>query len=346
MKRAASILIALAALTTLGGTAQAQAQTATQTQGEAQVLRLSPIDENDRMLCGVFRAENYDRVKAIYDEFDAAMMNRARNAGQSAVAADRAALPAQTEADLAKLERDRAEALKSLDRLPAAQRETMTAQVNASFDRAKQSLLQSAAKAGADMNAAPQNTAPDLSPEALYALKRRLASLMVDGTLREWPQIRDFHHGRAAVKQSRGGKWGFIDGNLRLIVPFEYEEVEDFSNRSYGEDLDNRQWTTVRRRVDGRTRLGMVDHDGREVIPCRYAITHKLSMIQFYTTPWGELAPVGFPDLPDDRNTGLIDREGRVVVQPFCHHIRWDESRGVFLSMGKTGDPTEMTINR
>lgn len=39
-------------------------------------------------------------------------------------------------------------------------------------------------------------------------------------------EVRDFHNGRAAVKQR--GKWGFIDARGRVVVPARYDAVEDY----------------------------------------------------------------------------------------------------------------------
>ena len=208
--------------------------------------------------------------------------------------------------------------------------------------------------------------------EAMYAVKRQIAALMVDGRLCNYDEIRDFRHGRAAVAIrerffSRGEgvwttrkRWGFLDENARIVIPCQYTWVFNFNNQKYYrsagvferfEDRDKRGWTTVGH-TEASGNIGMIDRDGNLKIPFKF-VAHERhhSWIEFVETRWGEFAPVTI--LQRGKYVeGIIDREGNYTLEPAYDHIVYyddlrcfgttGENRVFFDPYGKkieTGDP-------
>ena len=154
-----------------------------------------------------------------------------------------------------------------------------------------------------------------------------------------WREARDFRWGRAAVATLVDGeeRWGFIDENGRQVVPCKYWKVYDFKNRNYRSkgvfdpqgDEDTRMWTTVI--APESSKMGMIDGNGREVIPCRF-VTHTsgYDKIVFHITPWGEYAPV---QEEDGGKYGIIDRSGNYTLPlTYDQIIRYDYDRECFSS--------------
>lgn len=191
----------------------------------------------------------------------------------------------------------------------------------------------------------------------MYAVKRRIAALMVDGKLHNYVDMRDFRHGRAAVAireryYSEGQRlwtyrnvWGFVDEQMRPVIPCLYERVFDFNNyknyRSQGVfekfyDRDDRPWTTVFPKEYGGVMMGMIDRDGREVIPVKFICHEAHHMwIEFFKTPWGEFAPVTVLITKGKYLEGIIDRNGNYTLQPSYKHLVWYDDLQCF---GTTGD--------
>lgn len=193
--------------------------------------------------------------------------------------------------------------------------------------------------------------------ESMYAVKREIAALMVDGKLHNYDDIRDFRYGRAAVAireryYSKGegvwthrNVWGFVDEQMRLVIPCQYERVFDFNNyksyRSQGVfekfyDRDDRPWTTVYPKEYGGGMMGMIDRDGREVIPANF-VAHEAhhSWIEFIKTPWGEFAPVTILRANGKYVEGIIDRDGNYTLEPAYDHIVYYDDLRCFGTTGK-----------
>ncbi len=166
--------------------------------------------------------------------------------------------------------------------------------------------------------------------EKMYAVKRQIAALMVDGKLHNYAKIRHYRHGRVAVavwEQGRNEKrliWGFADKQMNLVVPLQYTKVYDFSNANFQkhnvydrmEDEDTRGWTSV---LDRNYQMGMIDRDGNVKIPCVFTEDehHKVKIV-FFQTPWGEYAGVY-----KGGKEGIIDRHGNFTLEPTYEHLVW-----------------------
>lgn len=169
------------------------------------------------------------------------------------------------------------------------------------------------------------------TPEDQYAVKRQIAALMVDGRLHNYENIRDFRYGRMAASRKVNGQtlWGFIDENMRVVIPFQYRWVFDFNNRKSFkstvferlDDRDDRGWTSVC--LDKTGNMGMIDRDGNVKIPFKF-VAHERHhpWIEFIKTPWGEVAPVTI--LSGGKYIeGIIDRNGNYTLKPAYDHIVW-----------------------
>lgn len=171
-----------------------------------------------------------------------------------------------------------------------------------------------------------------LTPEQKAALKEKIRQLAVGKKL--WKEARGFRYGRAAVFGDSG--WGFIDTDGREVIPCKYAKVYNFRNQDHtlseamsgNKDKDSRMWTTVILAVKGvGYNAGMVDANGREVIPAKFA-SREGEQIVFLHTPWGEYASVR------DRASkkyGIIDRSGNYTLPPTYNDvILWNEERRCF----------------
>ena len=61
-------------------------------------------------------------------------------------------------------------------------------------------------------------------------------------------EIKDFNHGFAAIKDKDSGKWGYIDIRLKLVIPYKYEEVEDFNAFGHANVKLNGHWRLINRK--------------------------------------------------------------------------------------------------
>jgi len=61
-------------------------------------------------------------------------------------------------------------------------------------------------------------------------------------------EIKNFNHGFAAIKDKESGKWGYIDIRLKLVIPYKYEEVEDFNAFGHANVKLNGHWRLINRK--------------------------------------------------------------------------------------------------
>ena len=103
--------------------------------------------------------------------------------------------------------------------------------------------------------------------------------------------------GNAIFGVKKGGKWGYIDGYGKVIVPFEYEEVNNFS-----EGL-----ASVRK--DGK--WGYINPKNEVVIPIEFTNkevgSFKNGGAEYYT----------------DRGAGLINLKGEIIAEPKYDSIEY-----------------------
>ena len=111
-----------------------------------------------------------------------------------------------------------------------------------------------------------------------------------DGFINNWS-------GNAIFGVKKGGKWGYIDGYGKVIVPFEYEEVNNFS-----EGL-----ASVRK--DGK--WGYINPKNEIVIPIEFTNkevgSFKNGGAEYYT----------------DRGAGLINLKGEIIAEPKYDSIEY-----------------------
>ena len=111
-----------------------------------------------------------------------------------------------------------------------------------------------------------------------------------DGFINNWS-------GNAIFGVKKGGKWGYIDGYGKVIVPFEYEEVNNFS-----EGL-----ASVRK--DGK--WGYINPKNEIVIPIEF--TNK--EVGFFKN--------GGAEYYTDRGAGLINLKGEIIAEPKYDSIEY-----------------------
>jgi len=111
-----------------------------------------------------------------------------------------------------------------------------------------------------------------------------------DGFINNWS-------GNAIFGVKKGGKWGYIDGYGKVIVPFEYEEVNNFR-----EGL-----ASVRK--DGK--WGYINPKNEIVIPIEFTNkevgSFKNGGAEYYT----------------DRGAGLINLKGEIIAEPKYNSIEY-----------------------
>lgn len=322
MKKQLSITI-LALLTTL--TVQAQVF----------IGKFEAIEKGDTLLVGFFRNEDMEKYNTLMKEWNVMKEKEMQTAG---VQRNNEELekhtPTAANAEIAKMEKQRADALKEIDKvagmLPADQVAKMKKDINDSFDKMIKDTPGRYADISTQMKEQNANLtkydSSTFSSDKKYALKRRFAALAVDRKLHGYSGFRDYRHGRAAVSrnvQGIGQRWGFVDETGREVLPCIYYLVCDFNNvsRTVGhgvsyEDADSKGWTTV-----WNNGMGMVDRNGNIKIPCKFEPTSQYQRIIFYQTPKGEFAQVRDADT---KKYGIIDRQGDYTMQPTeTHPIIW-----------------------
>ena len=101
----------------------------------------------------------------------------------------------------------------------------------------------------------------------------------------------DFDGGTVAVKKE--GKWGFINKNGDLIVPFEYDSCLNYFNKNIVAVEKDNKW-------------GFVDKSGNVVIPFEYDVVQYIKE-GFYV--------VGYSvENSADQKVGIIDNNGNTIV--------------------------------
>jgi hypothetical protein len=61
-------------------------------------------------------------------------------------------------------------------------------------------------------------------------------------------EITNFNFGFAAIKDKASGKWGFIDVKFKLVIPYKYDEVEDFDPYGHATVRFNGRWGIINKR--------------------------------------------------------------------------------------------------
>jgi hypothetical protein len=61
-------------------------------------------------------------------------------------------------------------------------------------------------------------------------------------------EINDFYFGLASIRDKATRKWGFIDNKLRLVIPYKYDEVEDFDPFGHAKVRFNGHWGIINKR--------------------------------------------------------------------------------------------------
>lgn len=372
----------LAALLLAGGATGAWAQ-----DGGLKVITLGydgKIDEQDTLLAGAYRTENEARLNALGEELMQLSLQRLTpHEAEELEKLEKMLRESSSTASNPKAQKDMQmirDKIASTEKAPdsqlayAARSRNMSVaeyrrQTVESLRKMLESYEQSLARANANASGAEaqvrkfydmlkqKQAATAGIVSKMYAVKRRIAALMVDGRLHNYVDMHDFRHGRAAVAirerfYSKGegvwtyrNVWGFVDERMQLVIPCRYEKVFDFNNyknyRSQGVfekfyDRDDRPWTTVFPKEYGGGMMGMIDRDGREVIPVKFICHEAHHMwIEFFKTPWGEFAPVTVLITKGKYLEGIIDRNGNYTLKPAYDHIVWYTDLQCF---GTTGD--------
>lgn len=375
----------LAVLLLAGGGPGATAQVSAQ-EGDLKIVTLGydgKIDEQDTLLAGAYRAENEACLNALGEELIQLSLQRLTpREAKELEQLEKMLRESSSAASNSKAEKDMQmirDEIASTEKAPdsqlayAARSRNMTVaeyrrQTVGGLRKMLESYEQSLAQANANTSRAEaqvrklydqlkqkQAATAGIVPK-MYAVKRRIAALMVDGRLHNYVDMHDFRHGRAAVAicerfYSKGegvwtyrNAWGFVDERMRLVIPCLYEKVFDFNNyknyRSQGVfeefyDRDDRPWTTVFPKEYGGAMMGMIDRDGREVIPVKFICHEAHHMwIEFFKTPWGEFAPVTVLITKGKYLEGIIDRNGNYTLKPTHKHLVWYDDLQCF---GTTG---------
>lgn len=310
---------------------------------QVQLIRLPEVEEGDTLRCGIFRIADGEQFKALRIEYDELMKKQfSTETKQNASKLNAEFSNEGLNKKIAECEAKRKQALKNAEKMAAGDMlAQLKKQINDQYDQVIAELPKIYGQAKQQI--APQDKAltshdaSEYSNEKKYAVKRRMAALAVGGRLMSYTDSHDFRYGRAGVAKLVNGRelWGFIDESGQQVVPCKYRMVYDFKNRRYRssgvfdpqEDKDDRMWTTVIEPVN--SCMGMIDADGREVIPCRF-IPHSsgYDLLVFYKTPWGEYAPV---QEYASGKYGIINRSGTYTLAPtYDGIIRYDEERQCF----------------
>ena len=168
----------------------------------------------------------------------------------------------------------------------------------------------------------------------LMTIKASISKHCGGGKLWAFSSFREPRHGLVAVarKDAAGNKkWGFMNMTGRMVVPCCYDDVLDFNNRRYWSeygfdrqpDEDKRPWTVVRKG----DRIGMIDNTGKIMVPIIFGLYQGVERMIFHMTPRGELAAAREPST---KKHGLIDRQGKWVIQPKYEELGWDGDNNCF----------------
>jgi hypothetical protein len=161
--------------------------------------------------------------------------------------------------------------------------------------------------------------------------------------------VTPFRQGLAAVKQD--GRWGFIDGTGREVLPFGFEDAGSFSPEGLAPVKENGRWGYLRRDgtwaipprydqadgvAEGRAAVGVVVG----LRPGKYP-NHRIHSHTFVDLDGREIAPIRPRDDPmrldslssvsqglaacrigNDHRYGFVDRDLRVVIPPRFDHAK------------------------
>lgn len=341
--------------------------------GNVQIIPLRKIDDRDTLLCGVYRAEKQKQVKALIEKLTALWAQTPDEETIKGLEKDIKRLSDDGSKKRAQQEKEIRQRIAEIEKSPdsdfaataRATGETPGEVKRRNLERHRRDLdkllkyddAPRQKRLAEYQEALREAKSLSATPEDQYAVKRQIAALMVDGRLHNYVDMHDFRYGRAAVAireryYSKGegvwthrNVWGFVDEQMRLVIPCQYERVFDFNNyksyRSQGVfekfyDRDDRPWTTVYPKEYGGGMMGMIDRDGREVIPANF-VAHEAhhSWIEFIKTPWGEFAPVTILRAKGKYVEGIIDRNGNYTLEPAYDHIVYYDDLQCFGTTGK-----------
>jgi hypothetical protein len=147
---------------------------------------------------------------------------------------------------------------------------------------------------------------PDKNTAAAYNFINRKGKEI---SVMRFKDTKPFSEGMAAVKSDKG--WGFIDTTGKLVVPFQYYEINAFA-----EGLAF---------VSGKTK-GYIDRTGKEIITCKYDHAGSFS---------DGLAPVGMGGSQfggGDGKWGYIDNTGKEII-PLKFGLTTEISNGLAIVM-------------
>ena len=119
-----------------------------------------------------------------------------------------------------------------------------------------------------------------------------------DGFINNWSDDAIF-----AVK--KGGKWGYIDANGKIVIPLEYEEVADFSE-GLAPVCKNGKW-------------GYINLKKEVVIPFKFANSKMYS----FKNGVARYCYTGGNSLHSDDVNGLINLKGEIIVEPKYKSIEY-----------------------
>lgn len=107
--------------------------------------------------------------------------------------------------------------------------------------------------------------------------------------------------GNDCYEVCRNGKWGAVDGNLNVVIPFKYDCIWSFNEHGFCE-------------VEISGKYGLVDKQGKEIVPVLY---DKINNFQ-----------KGFATMKDTHGRwGVIDSHGDIVMScRFDDEVKFDEN--------------------
>lgn len=122
-----------------------------------------------------------------------------------------------------------------------------------------------------------------------------------------YSKVRDFKIGRAIVQ--KGGKWGIIDKHNRIILNFDFDEIENLNSND-----------SLFRLVKYSGKTGLIDHNGKVLCESCFEKTGKYSE--------------GLVRVMIKGRWGYADNEGKIIIEP-VYNDAGDFSEG--LAAVKTG---------
>ena len=270
-------------------------------------IMLPKESPTDTLLCGVFYAENEDaRIFTLINVY-----NKAKEKKMN---------------------------YKGIGNLEKESREIIQQYKGTEYEAQMEAQMNDILKTMHDLHGYQSDYNPeDWSETRFMTLKSSIAKECGGGRLWCFSNFRVPRHGLVAVaRKDRSGnpKWGFINMEGVQIIPCIYDDVLDFNNRRYWSnggfdrqpDNDYLPWTVVQK---GKV-IGMIDNAGAVKIPIKFGQYHDTIQMIFHNTPRGELAAAR--DAVTKKH-GLIDRQGRWVIQPKYEEVEWDGNQECFYTL-------------